>query len=102
VQEQEVSEKITEVVKEDIWGSIKEFLDIGFHIGKGDNAIHLTIGIVLLLIISLVIASLILRGIRLFYTRKLDELDKNKFFSVFKFINYVTYVIVFFVILSMT
>jgi len=102
VQEQEVSEKITEVVKEDIWGSIKEFLGFGFHLGEGENAIHLTIGIVLLLIVSIVIASLLLRGIRLFYTRKLDEIDKNKFFSVFKFINYVTYVIVFFVILGMT
>jgi len=102
VQEQEVSEKISEVVKEDIWGSIKEFLDIGFHIGQGENTIHLTIGIVLLLIFSIFIASFLLKGIRLFFTRKLDEIDKNKFLSVFKFINYVTFIIVFFVILSLT
>ena len=102
MQKKEVSEKIKEVVKDDIWGSIKEFLDLGFHIGEGDNAIHLTIGIVLLLIVSIIIASLVLRAIRLIYTRKLDEIDRNKFFSVFKFINYVTYVIVFFVILGMT
>lgn len=101
MQEQEVTEKLSEVVKEDIWGSIKEFLDIGFHIGQGENTIHLTIGIVLLLVFSVVIASFLLKGIRLFYTRKLDEIDKNKFFSVFKFINYVTYIIVFFVILSL-
>lgn len=102
MQEQEVSEKISEVVKEDIWGSIKEFLDIGFHIGQGENTIHLTIGIVLLLIFSIFIASFLLKGIRLFFTRKLDEIDKNKFLSVFKFINYVTFIIVFFVILSLT
>lgn len=102
MQEKEVTDKISEVVKEDIWGSLKEFLDIGFHLGEGENSIHLTIGIVLLLIFSITIAGLILKGIRLFYTRKLDEIDKNKFFSVFKFFNYVTYIIVFFVILSMT
>ncbi|MBV1923806.1 MAG: mechanosensitive ion channel [Flavobacteriaceae bacterium] len=102
MQEQEVSEKIAEVVKEDIWESIKEFLDIGFHIGQGDHTIHLTIGIVLLLIFSIFIASFLLKGIRLFFTRKLDEIDKNKFLSVFKFINYITFIIVFFVILSLT
>lgn len=102
MQEQEVSRKISEVVKTDIWGSIKDFLDLGFHIGKGENTIHLTIGIVLLLIVSIFIASFLLKGIRIFCTRKLDEIDKNKFFSVFKFINYVTFIIVFFVILSLT
>lgn len=96
----EVANDVEVVVKENIWGAIEKFLDIGFHFGEGENKIHLTIGLILALVISLILAKFILKGIRKFSTRKMDESDKNKFISIFKFIRYVTYIIVFFFILS--
>ena len=98
--QEEVVDKIEEVVKEDIWENIQKFLDLGFHFGGEDHRIHLTIGLILALIMSLVLASFVLKWTRKLSTRKLDEADKNKFVSIFKFISYITYIIVFFFILS--
>jgi len=98
--QEKVVEQIQEVVKEDIWGTIKKFLELGFEFGDGETKIHLTIGLVLALVMSLVLASIVLKWIRKISTRKMDEIDKNKFVSIFKFIKYVTYIIVFFFILS--
>lgn len=100
--QENVVDKIEEVVTEDIWGAIKEFLGIGLHFGEGENKINITIGVILTLIVSFIIASLILKLIKRFFTRKMDETDRHKFISFFKFINYITYIIVFFVILGMT
>ena len=98
--QEKVVEKIEEVVKEDIWGKIQDFLDIGFHFGEAGNRIHLTIGLILALIMSLVLAKIILKWIRKLSTRKLDESDKNKFVSIFRFASYITYTVVFFFILN--
>ncbi|MAT90692.1 MAG: mechanosensitive ion channel protein MscS [Flavobacteriaceae bacterium] len=100
IQEGKVKDKIEEVVTEDIWGSIKKFLDLGFHFGEDQNQIHITIGLLILVIISFLAASFILRWTRMFFTRKMEETDKLKFISVFKFIKYVTYIIVVFATLS--
>ncbi|PVW14553.1 mechanosensitive ion channel family protein [Marixanthomonas spongiae] len=100
VQKEDVSEKIEEVVKEDIWGAIQEFLQMGIHFGEGDKRVSITIGLLLLLIASIFVASLILKWIRKIYTRKMVEGDKRKFISVFKFIKYVTYIVVFISVLS--
>ncbi|MAO09957.1 MAG: mechanosensitive ion channel protein MscS [Flavobacteriaceae bacterium] len=99
-QEEKVSEKIEKVVKDDIWGSIQDFLQLGVHFGEGEKQVNITIGLLLLVIISFFIASFILKGIRKLYTRKMQETDKRKFISVFKFIKYVTYIVVVFVVLS--
>ncbi len=98
--QEKVVEQIQEVVKEDIWGSIKKILELGFHFGEGETGINLTVGLVLALVLSLIFASFILKWIRKISTRNMDETDKNKFVSIFKFIKYVTYIIVFFFILS--
>lgn len=93
-------EKIEEVVTDDIWGAIKNFLDLGFSFGKAENEIHITIGLLLLVILSFIIASFILKWIRVLFTRKMDTSDKSKFISVFKFIKYITYIVVVFAVLS--
>ncbi len=98
--QEEVTDKITEVVKVDVWGSIKEFLNWGFQYGEGDNKVNITIGLLLLVIISFVVTSYVLIGIRKLYTRKMSETDTNKFISIFKFIKYIAYVIVVFSVLS--
>ncbi len=97
-----VVDKIEEVVTEDIWGTIVDFINLGIHFGVGENKIDITVGVILTFIISLVVVSFVLKMIKKIFTRKMGETDKLKFISVFKFFNYITYIIVFFVILGMT
>lgn len=98
---QEGAEELKEVIKEDIWGSIKEFLDLGFQIGEGEKSINLTIGLLLLLTFSIIAVKFIMKWLRHLVTRKMVFEDKQKFKSVFKFINYVVYLIAVFVTLSL-
>ena len=98
--QENVTDKIKEVVEEDIWGLIKEFLNFGFHFGEGDNRVNITIGLLLIVIASFLVASFILKWVRHIYTRNMEETDKRKFVSVFKFIKYITYIVVIFSVLS--
>lgn len=98
--QKEVSDKIVDVVKTDIWGTIKEILNKGFHFGEGDSQVHITIGLLLLVIVSFFVTSFVLKWIRKLSTRKMDETDTRKFISFFKFIKYVVYIIVVFAVLS--
>ncbi|MGC1516638.1 MAG: mechanosensitive ion channel protein MscS, partial [Maribacter sp.] len=91
---QENTEKIKEIIEDDIWGSIKQFLDLGIHFGDGDKRIDITIGLLLLLTVAFLITSSLLQGIRRFFTRKMESEDKLKFISIFKFIKYLVYVLV--------
>lgn len=100
--QEKVVGKIEKVVTEDIWGTIVDFLNLGIHFGEGESKIKITVGVIFTLIISFIVASFALKWIRRFFTRKMDESDKHKFISVFKFTNYFTYIIIFFVILGMT
>jgi small-conductance mechanosensitive channel len=95
-----VVDKIEEVVRENIWTAIKDFLEIGWTFGKGETQINLTIGLFILIVLSFFFASFILKWVRKLYTRKMDETDKQKFVSVFKFIKYITYIIVVFATMS--
>lgn len=56
--------------------------------------INLTLGAVVALIIAFVLTSFVLRFVRKFVTRKLPSEDKNKFVSIFQFIQYLVYVFV--------
>jgi small-conductance mechanosensitive channel len=100
--QEKVVEKIKEVVTKDIGGAISDFLNLGIHFGEGENKVSISIGLVLVMVVSFALASFLLKLTRKFYTRKMEEEDKLKFISVFKFIKYISYIIVFFVILSMT
>lgn len=94
------AEAVKNSIHEDIWFSIDQFLGLGYSIGEGENAIRLTIGGVLLVVVSFVIASLLLRLIRSFITRRMERQDELKFISIFKFIRYFTYLIV--IVLSLS
>ncbi len=98
--QENVTEKIEEVVKEDIWGIIKEVLNLGFHFGEGDKQINITVGLILLILVSFIISSFLLKMVRTLFTRKMDTNDKSKFISVFKFIKYLVYIVVVFAVLS--
>jgi len=93
--------KVKEVIEETIWSNILEFFKINIlSFESGGNQIKITVGVILLVIFTFMITSILLRGIRVFLTRKLQENDRLKFISVFKFIKYLVYLIVVILTLS--
>jgi len=76
---------------------VKDFLSL--HIYKDDD-ITITIGTFLLILISCILAFYILKLLRKLITSKLPEEDKNKFVSIFKFTNYVVYIVLIAIVLS--
>ena len=97
---QDNSSEIKDFVEEDVWGSIQDFLNWGLHLGEGDNSIHVTVGLLLLLTLAIIATNFILKLLRRLFTRKMTQEDKLKFISIFKFIRYVVYVIVLLATLS--
>ncbi|QXP53753.1 mechanosensitive ion channel [Cellulophaga sp. HaHa_2_95] len=97
---QDHTEKVKEILEEDIWGALKNFLDLGVHFGKGDKEIHITIGLLLLLVLAFIATSFVLKWLRYLFTRRMEVDDKNKFISVFKFIRYVAFLVV--IVLTMS
>ena len=92
----ETANQISEVLEQDIWGSIKEFLNFNLL----SQPFKLTVGVVLLVIFVFILTSVILRLIRNFIAGKLLNEDKLKFISAFKFVKYVVYLIVILITLS--
>ena len=95
-----MQEDITETVTQTIWGAIKSFLDLGFTLGSGNHEVRIAVWTLLLVILSFVGARLFLKWIRMLLTRNMQEPDKLKFISFFKFVQYITYIIVGFAVLS--
>ncbi|GHA28350.1 hypothetical protein GCM10007103_07430 [Salinimicrobium marinum] len=94
-------EQVKDVIEEDIWGTFLDFLNITvIPLGSGEDQGRITVGLILLVIIVFLFTSVILKGIRVFLTRKLATPDKLKFISVFKFIKYLVYLIVVLVTVS--
>ena len=93
IQEQAV-ESIKEVITQDIWGSIKTFFNFGLHVGTDEHPIHITIGTILLVIVSFIIAGRLLKLSRKLVSKRLPEDDRNKFNSIFTFLKYLIYVLV--------
>lgn len=98
---QEGVDQVKEVIEEDVWGTIQDFLNFTIiDAGSEDNPIKITVWVVLLVVVAFLLTNIVMRGVRIFFTRKLEEPDKLKFISVFKFIRYLVYVIVIIVTLS--
>lgn len=87
-------------LESDLWDTLARVLDSGIHLGEGDKAIDITIGLLLLLALAFLFTSFLLKWLRYLFTRKMEEDDKLKFFSVFKFIKYVVYVAVIIITMS--
>ena len=94
------TDTIGEVVTQTIWEGIQSFLDLGFTLGSGDQKFRLDVWTLLLVILSFLAARFFLKWMRLLLTRNMQEPDKLKFISFFKFIQYITYIIVGFAVLS--
>ena len=91
---QEESNKVVEIIEKDIWGSLKDFLQIGISYGQGEQRIEITIGLLIILTLALLSTTFVLRWLRGLFTRRMENDDRLKFISVFKFIRYVVYLIV--------
>ncbi len=102
MQDQTAKDKVTEVIQNDIWGSIKQFWEFGYTYNIGGEDVTISVGHVIIIILVFVLTSLLLRIIRSFITSKLMEEDKLKFISVFKFIKYFVYLVVILITLSST
>jgi small-conductance mechanosensitive channel len=87
------------IMKSD-WDKIVEFFTYEI-IPSGENGgFHFDTWMLLLAVFAIVITTLILRGIRKVVTRKMDAPNKLKFESVFKFFNYIVYIIVVITVLN--
>lgn len=91
---------VEKFIREDVWDSIYDFLNWGLHLGEGENSIHITIGLLLVILITFFITHFVLNTIRRFYTNKMEGDDKLKFISIFKFIKYLVYLVVILITLS--
>ncbi|HET8855836.1 MAG TPA: mechanosensitive ion channel domain-containing protein, partial [Salinimicrobium sp.] len=97
----QVEEKVKEVIENDLWGSLRGFWDYKIiHFGSEDGPIIFTVGLMIALIGSIIIASAILKWLRILITRKMPPEDKMKFVSIFRFVRYFIHTIIFLLILS--
>ena len=71
---------------------------LNYDIPLGDK-VHISVKVILIVIITLFIASFVLRLLRKLITRKLPADDKVKFISVFGYLKWLIYVIIFLVTL---
>jgi len=69
-----------------------DFLNYEFPLG---DKIHISVKVILILIVALFIASFVLKTLRKLITRKLPQDDKVKFISVFGYLKWLIYVIIF-------
>lgn len=82
---------------------IEEIKDILFYEiipATKPGGFHLDLWMVLLTFLAFAVTRLVLRGIRKLITRKMDAADTLKFTSVFKFFNYLVYIIVLLIVLN--
>lgn len=91
---QENTQPVREFVKKDLWEGVREFWNFGLHLGEGDNSIDITVGLLITLVLVLLGTGIILKSLRNFFTRKMEDEDRLKFFSVFKYVRYLIYVVV--------
>lgn len=76
---------------------IKEFFNYSFSFGE---KIHISVLAVIVLILALIITAFLLKVMRKFITRKLPENDKVKFVSVFSYLKWLVYVIIFLITMN--
>ncbi len=95
--QEEITDQVKEVIQEDIWGAIKEFLAYEiFHFGSDKKPIILTVGLLLFVILVFLITTTFLKLAHRVITRKLEHNDQAKFDSVYSFSKYFIYLIVIF------
>ncbi|MFT6097029.1 MAG: small-conductance mechanosensitive channel [Nonlabens sp.] len=82
------------------WDKIAEFFTYEIIPSGEKGGFHFDTWMLLLAVLAILITTLILRGIRKVVTRKMDAPNRLKFESVFKFFNYIVYIIVIITVLN--
>ncbi|WP_224484648.1 mechanosensitive ion channel family protein [Robertkochia aurantiaca] len=81
----------------DLLEDIRRFFSIPLYEG---NDVSIQIGTILTILVGCLVAYYLLRLIRKLITAKLPATDKNKFISIFKFIQYLVYLLVVITVLN--
>lgn len=89
-----LSDPKTGINFKEVWEAIKEVWNFGLHFGEGTETVNITLGLLVVLALAFLITGLVMKALRNFFTRKMDQEDRLKFFSVFKYVRYLTYVVV--------
>ncbi|KAA1245639.1 mechanosensitive ion channel family protein [Aquimarina sp. RZ0] len=93
--QEEITEQVKEVIQENVWGTIKHFLEYEiFHFGSDEHPIVLTVGLLIFVVFILFFTSFFLKTIKKIVNRKLRNEDKLKFASIFSFSKYFIHIIV--------
>jgi len=71
---------------------LRDFFNYSFAFG---NEIHITVKAILIVILTLLMASFVIRLLKKLITRKLPEDDKLKFVSLFSYVKWFVYVVIF-------
>lgn len=82
--------------------SIQDFLNYKIIKSSDSGGFHLEVWHIIMTIVAVISATLILRGVKKLLTHNMQEVDKFKFDSIFKFFNYLVYIIVTIVVLHST
>ncbi len=86
---------VKEVIPETYWDVFQNIIQFELlKFGRDKNEIVITVGLVILLFLSLFIVKLVLRLIRRIYTRKMDAEEKIRFLSAYNFTGYFVYILV--------
>lgn len=86
---------VKDVIPESYWETFQDFVQFELlKFGTEKNQIVITVGLVILLFLSLFIVKLILRLIRRIYTRKMDSEEKIRFLAAYNFTGYFVYILV--------
>jgi len=81
------------------WQQIRAFFEYEI-IPQTKGGFHLDTWMLLIAIVAFVGTRFIFLGLKKVFTRSMEDGDKLKFDSIFKYVNYVAYIIVFFVLLQ--
>lgn len=76
---------------------IKSFLNYSLSFGED---VRITVKAILIMIVIFIVASLLLRVIRIGVTRKIRQEDRGKFITVFSYTRYFIFLIIFLIVLS--
>lgn len=86
---------VKDVIPQNYWNIFQEFVQFELlKFGKDKNEIVITVGLIILLFLSLFLVKVILRLIRKIYTRRMDPEDKIRFLGAYNFIGYLVYILV--------
>jgi len=89
----EGAEKVKDVIEENVWGTIKDFLNLGIHFKTGNTPIDFTVGHLLLVILAFIVYMYVITFVAINYYKKFSQTDRKKVFfyleGVFIFVVFV-------------